>query len=162
MLKKITQSSSDSEFSLRCNACVAEYSDIVMFSAAGPVTSVKAFQAGVYDERKIEYLVDGRRGTKRPGKWKCSTHRLGQSLWHVVARLDDPRIVYNWGEAALWAYLKEQTSTPLVRDWMSWLLARLQVNDLSGFNCDARRVRFSTEDVDRLVSQGVKDGELRI
>jgi hypothetical protein len=163
------------EVSLHCDAMVCEGGQILLVSAAGPQSAVKALAATLRGDSKVEYLAevpegDGSRhlrAERRPGGYRVHRTRLGADTWHVLCVAQVEGLLPVLSEETLWQALRSgRFSTPLLRGWAPWLMGRmLETGLLAGLEqagCHAGLLRADADALDRLVSEGVRDGHLEI
>jgi hypothetical protein len=72
-------------------------------------------------------------------------------------------------EEAIWQHLELTTTTPLKREWMSWLVPILRakrINKLQAprlcIGCDVAVCTATDEDLDMIVTTAVKEGRVGI
>ena len=159
---------------------------VLVASVAGPQTAVKSFAAALNENVKLTVTcrafeivdADGERGAVRnwqefnrvpggQGKYKCHMHRLGYNQIHCLAVVKDPRLMSCITEESLWQKLRSTTyTTPLLREWMPWLMQNLIADSLlvklPAFQCHPGLLTVDDTGLDTLVSRGVGTGALSI
>jgi hypothetical protein len=147
-------------------------SHVLLLSAAGAETAVKALAAVLRSEARAEigFEVPGfycHKPQRFPGGYRMHQARLDGNTWHLLplARADGMLPVLS--EEALWRELRsERFTTPLLRSWMPWLMRRLRESgalvELRQVGCNAGLLRLDTEGLDQLVSEGIKTGTLQV
>lgn len=160
---------------LRCDALAYDASKAVMMvSASGSESSVKAFAAALrsdrrltvdvkWSDRDVSGLYQNREG------YKVYRNRLIPSLgiWQIVAVTKAPEFLPVVSEATVYELLRsDQFTTPIVREWMPYLMTKFRQHKYlrmhAGFGCSAGEFVGSTEDLDKIVSEGVAGGHLPI
>ena len=158
---------------------------VLVASVAGPQTAVKSFAAALNENMKLvitcqdfEINDDGYRTgvrnwvefTRVPGgqgKYKCHMHRLGYNQVHCLAVVKDPRFMSCITEESLWQKLRSPMyTTPLLREWMPWLMGNLVADGLlmklPAFQCQPGLLTVDDAGLDTYVSRGVGTGALSI
>jgi hypothetical protein len=147
---------------------------LLLLSAVGAETAVKAVRglllannvqptAGWYrvgDERH-------RRLHKDEAGYRAAISRLAAGVFHLMVTTKRPGFLARLDEASLWAELiSDRYTTPLLRPWVPWLRQRLEEEDLlqqaDGHASEAGLLSATTEDLDELVSEGVRRGVLKL
>ena len=159
---------------------------VFVASVAGPQTAVKSFAASLNEnvklvvncqgfpiidadgeQRAIQTWIDYTRVPGGQGKYKCHMHRLGYHQVHCLAVVKDPRLMPCVTEESLWQKLRSPLyTTPLLREWMPWLMQNLIADallvKLPAFQCNPGLLTVDDEGLDTLVSRGVGTGALSI
>jgi hypothetical protein len=159
---------------------------VLVASVAGPQTAVKSFAAALNENVKltincddfeiidsdgeqlaIRKAVDFSRVGGGQGRYKCHMHRLGYNQVHCLAVVKDPWLMPCVTEESLWQKLRSPLyTTPLLREWMPWLMQNL-ISDsllvkLPAFQCNPGMLTVDDTGLDALVSRGVGTGALKI
>lgn len=143
----------------------------MLVSCVGHATSVKALTASLQTGH-------GSLGTKQikdmptvcvpfPDGYRIARHHLGLDAWHVVAVANDEKLLLSGDDATLWAALRSSRfTTPLLREWTPWLRTQLvrykRLHQIPGHNTDCWWLTAETEDLDAIVSAGIKRREIVI
>jgi hypothetical protein len=145
---------------------------VLMVSAAGPESSVKAVAAGLRSNTRADFVIDHpgvycHRPVRHDGGYKVMTSRLDGNYWHMLIFADVPGFLPILDDASLWQELKtERFTTPLVRSWIPWLRKRMEEERLLArirqSGCNAGLLMATTEQLDELVTQGLETGEISI
>jgi hypothetical protein len=165
-----------SRFQVRCDAIGLNENEILLLSVVGPETSVKALTAGLRssnrDQRRIDYSahvgpIDRANLSKCPDGYRIYRTKLAYGLWHVLCLAKRDGFTPVVTEESLWELLQEdQFTTPLLKEWMPWLGAEMKrrgvLVELMQFGCQAGLLLADSEVLDSLVSDGIKQGHLRI
>jgi len=165
-----------SRFRLRCDAIGLHANEIMLLSAAGPETSVKALTAGLRSsgitQRRIDYGVhvdgiDNGYVTKCPDGYRMHRTKLDYGLWHVLCLAKREGFMPVMTEDALWQILQgDQFTTPLIRDWMPWLYRKMKSQEivipLTQSGCQAGMLLADNDTLDKLVTEGIRKRHLRI
>jgi hypothetical protein len=176
ILGRVSLRGTSTSLSLRCDAAAADAggrdTHVLLLSAAGAETAVKALTAVLRSETRVEVNFDVPglhcyKPQRYPGGYRVQRARLDGDTWHVlcVAKVDGFLPVLS--EEALWRELRsERFTTPLLRGWVPWLVARLRETgalvELRQAGCNAGLLRLDTDGLDRLVSEGIQAGALRV
>jgi Type III restriction enzyme, res subunit len=165
-----------SRFSIRCDALALTNNEMLLMSVAGPETSVKALSAGLRasgrDQRHVEYsaqvgeIAGSQLGRSQEG-YRIYRTKLPYGLWHILCLAKRNGFLPALTDESLWQYLLTgQFTTPLLRDWMPWLRRRMREQglllELTQVGCDAGLLLIDSDTLDKLVSEGIKKGELSI
>jgi len=147
---------------------------LLTLSAIGPDTAVKAVRAILYcPQVKCEFRVQEELGEPRkdmerhPSGYHVFTARLAPGAIHLVAIACVEGLLTDISDAALWRELNsERYTTPLLRSWIPWLRQKLSHEELlvaaDGFGCSAGLLLCTQEQLDEAVSQGVREGHLKM
>lgn len=169
------------EISLKCNlvAYVRWDEHLKAIGVAGPVQSVKAAIAMLHDANacgvRLRSIPGHRASTDlakpRGTKWAVRTAPIGppgMRLLHAVAwEKSDDSLLLDDSEDSLWGILRsDRFTTPVLREWVPWIRQRLVdrngLNPLACWNCQVARLVIPDNAMDRIVSAGVADGQLKI
>lgn len=88
-------------------------------------------------------------------------------MFHIVATANMPNLILNVSEEAVWQHLEATTTTPIKREWMTWIvpglkaMKKIQVPAVS-VGCNVGLCFATDEDLDRLVSAAVKSHRVSI
>lgn len=121
-----------------------------------------------YEYGSFGYLVrEGEFG------YTCYTAHLGCNTWHLLALSDAPGFLPVLSEVALWNELRSpRFSTPMIRAWLPWIAEQLladkdddyettqRIQLLDGWQSSAAVLVADTAGLDKLVSQGIREGRL--
>src|ERR1043166_2120914 len=165
-----------SRFHLRCDAIGLQGTEILLLSVAGAETSVKALTAGLRssgkDQKRIDYSagvgrVHGADLPRCPDGYRVYRTKLPYGLWHVLCLAKREGFMPVMTEDTVWQQLQgERFTTPLLREWVSWLYRTMQARgdlvELTQAGCQAGLLLADTEALDALVSEGLKHGHLGI
>ena len=99
--------------------------------------------------------------------YEARTARIGPGAVHLVARAKLDGLMADISAAALWQELSgDRFTTPLLRCWTPWLRQRLIEEELlveaDGHNCSAGLLSATPEELDKLVADGVRLGNLNL
>lgn len=104
---------------------------------------------------------------KHPAGYTDSTHRLPFRKVHAFLLTKAVGFLPGATEAHLWKELMgSRYSTPLLREWMPWLMTELERRGLlvhaRCFNCSCATLNLTTRSLDEVVSEGVRNGHITI
>jgi hypothetical protein len=93
--------------------------------------------------------------------------RLAYNQCHGMFWSKEPAFMLAAGDDHLWRELKSKKyTTPLLRDWLPWvrdqLIARNLLTYMTNYRCQCGAIRVTSDDLDRVVSDGLKSGNLTI
>src|SRR5208283_547873 len=105
-----------------------ERDGLLVLSAAGPDTAVKAIRALLYQpDLECEFMLESDEGTTRlaratfdgaPVKYDAKVAKLAPGAVHIVALAKVPGLMPRLDDDCLWAELNgPQYTTPLLRPW---------------------------------------------
>ncbi len=192
MLTKLRVRTADSKITLRCEEIAWDgrgyrrgYSgeSLLALSAVGADTAVKAVRAMLCEpsvRAVFEWLPhpeDEKRHRTRLEKWmnggrkavgyEAKTSVIGRHAVHLVATARVDGLLADTSAEALWAELNgEGYTTPILKWWMPWLRGRLiesrLLTEAGGYSTNAGILSATTEQLDELVSEGVRTGRLEL
>jgi hypothetical protein len=155
-----------------------DFPGLLLLSATGPDTSVKSVRATLYQpdveaefvlesdtmERmlKARSMYDG-----KPVSYTAALTKLASGVIHLVALARIPGLMPNMSDDHLWAELTgPRYTTPLLRAWIPWLKATMAQGGgivvANGFSATVGVLKTEPEELDALVTLGVKEGYLRM
>lgn len=99
--------------------------------------------------------------------FSTSTHRLPYGIAHAFFLSRHEGFLIALDEANLWQELSSNAfTTPLLREWTPWITKRLTDDDLlreaKCHNCSCGMYQFTNLQLDAIVSDGLKKGDLKI
>ena len=105
--------------------------------------------------------------------YRCNTsyrvyrHRMGYSMWHLLAVANHPGLLTESGDESLWRALqRDNITTPMLRSWVPYIkaepLRRNLLQPLRTFGCNAALLVAGDEELDLIVSGGIHCGDLRL
>ncbi len=103
-----------------------------------------------------------------PAGYRITKAKLGRfSAVHVVAIAKVPGLMFGDLAESLEAYLfSNEINTPILPDWIPYLVEKLKaqesVETLTSYEIDAYLAEFDSQDLDRLVTEGLSDQSLSI
>jgi len=165
-----------SRFKLRCDAIGLHDDEILLLSVTGAETSVKALTAGLRssgkDQKRIDYSaqvgnVSRTRLKKCPSGYRTYRTKLDYGLWHVLCLARREGFLPALTEESVWRLLQQDPfMTPLLREWLPWLYAEMKergtIVELTQSGCQAGLLLVENDALDTLVSEGIREGHLRI
>ncbi len=102
-----------------------------------------------------------------PGGYNCYVHKLDYGLAHAMFITREDGFMPVISQDSLWQQLNEtRFTTPILREWLPVIETELRDKQLLSnalcFNCTCGVLNASTEDLDKVVTEGLKDGTLTI
>lgn len=159
--------------------CGMECPGLLMLSVTGPDTAVKSVRATLYQPDvdaeflletddaiqqmvKARILFDG-----KPVVYGAAMAKLATGVIHMVALAKIPGLMPNMSDDHLWGELTgPQYTTPLLRLWIPWLKEAMATDERivagDGFASSVGVLKIEPDELDALVSLGIKDGHLHI
>lgn len=173
MLGKCYTTTRESSWTLEMDACAVEnvYGSsyrLHVLSAVGPQTTVKAVAAILQDSATQQITIDCpplNAITYCAERYNVHRHRLGFDQWHMLALAADPHLMPSYSQRALWEQISStRFTTPVLRDWTPWIAAELLRRDrlqrLECWRCDSALLMLDTEELDEIVSLGLRTRKL--
>ena len=156
-----------------------DYPGLLMLSATGPDTAVKSVRATLYQpEVEAEFVLEMGDTTERmvraritfdgkPVVYSAAAAKLAPGVIHLVALAKIPGLMPNMSDDHLWAELTgPRYTTPLLRAWIPWLKRTMAASSgivvAEGFASSVGVLRIQPEELDALITSGVKEGRLRM
>lgn len=175
-LGKVKVEGSQTAFTMRCDAVAVsaeKYREgpLMLLSAAGPATAVKALVAALRSKSAYQFKADMPRlyctGYRWEGGYRVYRQRLDGDYWHVLCVAKAEGFLPVLTEEALWQELTgPRFTTPVLRAWLPWLLQAAKeerlLMELRQAGCSAGWLRMDGANLDRMVSWGLAHGELKI
>lgn len=174
----VSLTAKDSNFGVRCDglACTTQGRDgtVQVLSAVGSGTTIKALAAGLHASHRMTVLIrkvpgfpDTYMATDPLYGYSVRTHRLGFDSWHMLAITKQPGFMPVYSVRAMMGLLLGPNySTPILKGWGVWLAAELRKANLLGrsacFGCTCGSLVATNDDIDALVSRGLRDGHITI
>lgn len=182
MYPRLTVSTKESRFTVRCESLARIPNDgLLALSIVAPDTAIRSIRAMLFDPdcvptlnlqpnnpdasalRLTKYRTDGRRFAR----YEARVAKLAPHTVHMIARIKLDGFMPSVDDAGLWSELSSpRYTTPLLRGWMPWVRERLIEEDLlaeaSGRNTSAGLLSATSDDLDEIVSEGVRRGLLRL
>jgi hypothetical protein len=150
---------------------------LLLLSATGPDTAVKSVRASLYQpDINAEFVLTDGDNTQemlkarvtpdgKPVIYHAATMKLAPGVIHLVALANIPGLMPNLSDDHLWSELSSPCyTTPLLRSWIPWLKqAMVESNGIvvaQGFASTVGVLKTEPDELDVLVTSGVKDGHL--
>lgn len=179
MPSTLTMHSGYSQFTVSCHALALApdpYHNILAMSVSGADTAIKAIRA-ILHEKKMQCSFKasgcmpacGEYATlaRSADKYSTWTARLGLHSVHMVAIAQDPTLLRSVSDESLWQELRgERFTTPMLRAWVPGLRADLKDEErlvnANCFGCNVGLLRVTQEELDEMVSSGVRRGRFAL
>ena len=192
-LPAMVMKTTKSEFRLRCHAAGwsdnyggrlklrrrygNEFPGLLLLSATGPDTAVKAVRATLYQpDVDAEFSLNISGGTERmlkarfafdgkPVSYGASVMKLAPGVIHLVAVAKIEGLMPSMSDDHLWAELAgPRFTTPLLRTWIPWI-KEMMISEggiivANGFRATVGVLKAESDALDDLISQGVRERAL--
>jgi hypothetical protein len=156
---------------------------LMLASIVCPTMTFKGFRAALsQDNLDASFQVDGLvmrrpgedrtyhprgRAQKAPGGYRFEVHRLPFGMCHALLIAKTSGFLPAATEGHLWRELMGlRYTTPLLRGWLPYILAKLREAELLryciSYRCESAVLTAGNEDLDTIVSEGVRSGALVI
>jgi hypothetical protein len=145
---------------------------IMVLSCSGPQQTLRGLAALLVSDAKVqlEWFNDDDEGKSRLERdgcgYKCYKHLLCPGIWHFVWISKDPRLLVAGKEAIGQALWSETYTTPLLKAWIEpvrdALIEEGLLVELDGAGCESAYLTAEAADLDRIVTNGVREGRLKI
>jgi hypothetical protein len=147
--------------------------EIAILSTVAPETSIKALRACLHRAAKTEFFANCRGFSPNNLLAACSlgyrfyAAKLGPGTWHSLALAWLPGLICKLTDDSLWGeFQKRSFTTPLLREWVPWLRSELlrlgRLTPLHAFRCEGAVLNLTTEQLDELVSEGLRRKRITI
>jgi hypothetical protein len=161
----------DTQARIECDR-LAHHGDgrVLVLSCHGPQQTLRGLGAILTSEAKVRLEhYDEDDCTTALAKDGCGyrtyKHPLCQGLWHFLWVSKDPRLLVAGKEALGQALLGDPFTTPVLPEWMPYLEGALEqeslLSALSSEGCTSAYLTASTEELDQIVSDGIRSGVLK-
>ena len=155
------------------------FAGLLLLSATGPDTAVKSARATLYqpdvrgrvhsERRRHDPQMVKARATfdGKPVSYGAAIVKLAPGVIHLVALARIPGLMPNMSDDHLWTELSgPRYTTPLLRSWIPWLKQAMTEGGgivvSEGMASAVGVLKTEPDDLNALVMQGVKEGQLRI
>lgn len=152
---------------------------LLMLSATGPDTAVKSVRASLYQpDIEVEFVLEHEDTNQqmvkarsmfdgKPVVYKAALARLAPGVIHLIALAKIPGFMPDISDDQLWIELTgPRYTTPLLRSWVPWLKEVMSqgggISIGNGFASSAGVLRTEPDELDALVTLGVKEGQLHL
>jgi hypothetical protein len=151
---------------------------LLLLSVTGPDTAVKAVRASLYQpDVEAEFVLEMGNSERmhkaritydgKPVTYSAAVTKLAPGVIHLVALAKIPGLMPNISDDHLWAELTgPRYTTPLLRAWIPWLKATMTQGGgivvANGFSSTVGVLKTEPEELDALVTLGVKEGYLHM
>lgn len=158
----------DSNYSVACHAYTHHGGVLTSAIIAGPEQKcIGLFSCLVQGAAIVSY--DGKILSKSEFRYRrhVAPIKPASMRWITLLAISkDPRILWNDDDACLLAGLKKMTTTPLLSSWVKYIkheLTRTELlKKLEGVNACGSILLCSTEELDGIVSSGLRGGNINI
>jgi hypothetical protein len=143
---------------------------LMMLSCVSPTMQVKALRAGLNTQFDEPFKIEGCNRVDLyadDSKYDCKAIRIAPDLLHAIFVCRVSGLLLDNQDATLWADLKhERFRTPLLPTWMPYIRQQLELSgsltECESHGCMVWRLSTTTGELDRIVTEGVKGGQLTI
>jgi hypothetical protein len=138
-----------------------------ILSVMGAESAAKAIAAILHSEGKARFRIDAdginayQEFDKDKEGYSLYRHRASLNSWHFLCISKRKGLLTSLDEASVWRELRsERFTTPLLRGWAPYIVDELKDRDLlrrlDGFGCDAGLLTAENDDLDEIVTDGLK------
>jgi hypothetical protein len=143
---------------------------LMLLSCVGPGMQIKALRSGLSTEFETPFSIDGCDRADLyadKDKYDCKAIRIAPDLLHAIFVFRTDGLLLDNQDITLWADLKhERFRTPLLPTWMPHIRRQLELSgsltECESHGCMVWRLSTTTGELDRIVTEGVKGGQLKI
>jgi hypothetical protein len=143
---------------------------LMLLSCVCPAMQIKALRGGLNTEFEAPFSIDGCERADLyadEDKYDTKAIRIGPDLLHAIFVCRVAGLLLDNQDATLWADLKhERFRTPLLPAWMPHIRRQLELSgsltECESHGCMVWRLSTTTAELDRIVTEGVKGGQLKI
>lgn len=94
-------------------------------------------------------------------------YKLNYGLCHALYWSKDPGVMRAMSSTSLWEALNsDELTTPLMPHWLPWIQGELKKKrnliDTWNWRCQCGILRVTTEDLDAIVSRGLREGHIKV
>jgi hypothetical protein len=105
--------------------------------------------------------------TRAPQGYTTYRARASLNNWHFLFVAKTPGLLLSMDEASVWRELRsERYTTPILREWVMYLIRKLKddhcLETLGGFGHNAGLLTADSDDLDKIVKNGLRHRKLRI
>lgn len=159
-------------YTFHCSALAYEFRCLLVVSVAGPAMAIKAIRGALAAGKPtFDFSLPGSESPNQYGLMRDAAgyhltkpSRLGYGTWHFVAWTLRPEFLACGDDEALWQLFSKRSTTPLLREWMPYLVQQLRkvkvLRNPSSFGCAPALCMATDEALDRIVSAGIRSREL--
>ena len=145
---------------------------IQVVSIMGAESAAKAVAAILHSDGKASFriLADEFSPYQEFGKddgYNILRHRVSLNHFHFVCISKRKGLLTCMDEASVWRELRsERFTTPLLRSWAPYIVVQLKERDLlerlDGFGCEAGMLTADSDDLDEIVTEGLRNRNIVI
>jgi hypothetical protein len=168
----IRYATKDTQARIECDR-LAHHGDgrVMVLSCHGPQQTLRGLGAVLTSDTKmrVEWYDDEENATalsKDGCGYRAYKHPLCPGLWQFLWVSKDSRLLVAGKEALGQALLSDPFTTPVLPDWVPHLRSELEketlLTALEGGGCDSAYLTASSENLDDIVSNGIRNGLLKI
>ena len=140
---------------------------IQVLSIMGAESAAKAVAAILHSDGKASFrvLADDispyQEFAKEEDGYTIYRHRASLNSWHFLCISKRKGLLTSLDEASVWRELRsDRITTPLLRSWSPYIVDELKDRQLlvrlEGFGCDAGLLTSDSDDLDEIVTDGLK------
>jgi len=166
-LGRISCTTDDGRITLWADIVALEGESIHVLSVMGAESAVKAVAAILHSEGKARFRIEAEGinpyvefGKEKDG-YCVYKHRASLNHWHFLCISKKKGLLTCMDEASVWRELRsERFTTPLLRGWSPYIVDELKDRELllrlEGFGCDAGLLAADNDELDEIVTDGLK------
>lgn len=161
-------------YTFHCSAIAWEFRLLLVCGVAGPAMAIKALRGALSQGKPtFDWYPPGAEYPERTGLTRdamgyrlTKPTKLGYGTWHFLAYSARSEVLLSAQDEALWQHLCKHMTTPLLSEWTPYIREHLasarKFRSPSTFGCSPALLAATDADVDRIVSAGIRSGELKL
>jgi hypothetical protein len=157
--------------------------ELLLLSIVAPTQTVKQIRAILNGGAKAKIIAGGAK-VKQPSEglymahtpgnlspsadgYLTYTHKLDYGQAHALFITKTPGFMRVVSDETIWQELTDtRFTTPVLRGWVNYIADKMRdkriLEEAHCFNCNCAYMSATTKDLDEIVSEGLKYGEIRI
>ena len=146
---------------------------IPILSVMGAESAAKAIAAILHSDGKARFCIEAeginpyQEFDKDKDGYSVYKHRASLNHWHFLCISKRKGLLTCMDEGSVWREIRsERFTTPLLRSWSPFIVQQLRerelLEQLDGFGCEVGMLTADSEDLDEIVTEGLKNRALVI
>jgi hypothetical protein len=172
-LGRISCTTDDGRITLWTDMVALEGQCIPILSVMGAESAAKAIAAILHSDGKARFRIEAegihpyQEFDKDKDGYSVYKHRASLNHWHFLCISKRKGLLTSMDEASVWRELRsERFTTPLLRSWSPYIVGQLKerelLDQLDGFGCEAGLLAADSNDLDEIVTDGLRTREIVI